>query len=249
MKQNKRIPRISTRGFYDLYDGKTKNTKQYDLYPKKFFDALDTISEITIMIHGLRNNPSGALAKFRIAKQRLTQLGYLHPVVGFSYDSNTKGVQYKSQEQKATNIGVMIAKKNGYNLAQFLLNTKKRSPKIKIRLIGHSLGSQVIISALEKLGNRKLVESVHIFGASIPSDLLNQQNKGNLIQKTVIQKFINYYSNSDLVLKYAYEQGLIPQPIGYGGITGKSMPNYSQKHVRPQNHRFVSYAQVLKSFP
>ena len=44
-------------------------------------------------------------------------------------------------------------------------------------------------------------------------------------------------------------QGLIPQPIGYGGIQGKSVPKYSQKHVRPQNHRFLSYAQVLKSFP
>lgn len=249
MKQNKRIPRISTRGFYDLNSGTTKKNKQYDLYPKKFFDGLDVVPEITIMIHGLRNDQSGALTKFRIAKQRLTQLGYLHPVVGFSYDSNTRGVQYKSQEQKATNVGVLIAKKNGYNLSQFLINTKKRFPKLKIRLVGHSLGSQVIISTLEKLGSRKLVESVHIFGASIPSNLLSQQNKVNLLQKTISQKFVNYYSKSDLVLKYAYEQGLIPQPIGYGGIQGKFIPKYLQKHVRPQNHRFLSYAQVLKSFP
>lgn len=74
-----------------MNSGKTKKSKSYDLYPKKFFDGLDEVSEITIMIHGLRNDQSGALAKFRIAKQRLTQLGYKHPVVGFSYDSNTRG--------------------------------------------------------------------------------------------------------------------------------------------------------------
>ncbi|MGQ0605676.1 MAG: DUF726 domain-containing protein, partial [Candidatus Nitrosotenuis sp.] len=107
MKQNKRIPRISTRGFYDLDSGKTKKSRIYDLYPKKFFNGFDKASEITIMIHGLRNNKSGALAKFRIARQRLLQLGYVYPIVGFSYDSNTRGVQYKSLEQKATNIGVV----------------------------------------------------------------------------------------------------------------------------------------------
>ena len=249
MKQNKRIPRISTRGFYDLGTGKTKKTKSYELYPKKFFSDLGKIPEITIMIHGLRNNKSGALAKFHIAKQRLAQLGYLHSIVGFSYDSNTKGVQYKSQEQKATNVGVIIAKKNGQNLAEFLINTKKKFPELKIRLIGHSLGSQVIISALEKLKNKKLIESVHIFGASIPADLLNQQNYNDLLYKTINQKFINYYSKYDGVLKYAYEHNLILKPIGYCGMIGKSVPKYAQKHVRPKNHRFISYAQVLKSYP
>ena len=117
LKPNKRIPRISTRGYYDLETGRTKKIKNYDLYPEKFFDGLGGVSEITIVIHGLRNNKSGALAKFQIAKKRLVNLGYLHPIVGFSYDSNTKGVQYHSQEKKATNVGVMIAKKNGKNLS------------------------------------------------------------------------------------------------------------------------------------
>lgn len=249
LKQNKHIPRISTRGFYDLDTGKTKNHKSYDLHPKKFFDTLDSVAEITIMIHGLRNNHSGALAKFHIAKQRLAQLGYSYPVIGFSYDSNTKGVQYKSQEQKATNIGVIIAKKNGQNLAQFLVDTKKRFSHLKIRLVGHSLGSQVILSALEKLKNKKLVESAYIFGASVPADVLTLKKSGRIIQKTINQKFVNYYSRHDGVLKYAFEQGLIPKPIGYSGAIGKTVPKYTQKHVKPRNHRFVSYSQVLESYP
>jgi len=249
LKPNKRIPRISTRGYYDLETGRTKKIKNYDLYPEKFFDRLGGVSEITIVIHGLRNNKSGALAKFEIAKKRLVNLGYLHPIVGFSYDSNTKGVQYRSQEKKATNVGVMIAKKNGKNLSAFLIYVKKSFPHLKIRLIGHSLGSQVILSALVNLKNKKLVESVHIFGASIPANSVSTKKFGTIIQKTVNQKFVNYYSKNDSVLKNGFEQKLIPMPIGFCGKIGKSVSIYAQKHVHPDNHRFVSYAKVLNSFP
>lgn len=244
-----RIPRISTRGFYDLKSGKTKKNKAYELYPKKFFDGLGNVSEITIMIHGLRNNKSGALVKFQIAKHRLEQLGYFYPIVGFSYDSNTKYVQYKSKEQKATKVGVIIAKKNGKNLARFLIHTKKKFPHLKIRLVGHSLGSQVILSTLTCLRGKKLVESAYIFGASIPADSLHPKKHGRIITNTVNQKFVNYYSKHDNVLKYAYEKDLIPKPIGYSGAAAKTVPKYVQKHVVPRNHRFVSYAQTLKSYP
>ena len=63
--------RISTRGFYDLHSGRTMINEPYHLYPKRDFENLLGSKEITIMIHGLRNNPSGALAKFVIAKRRL----------------------------------------------------------------------------------------------------------------------------------------------------------------------------------
>ena len=55
------FPRISTRGFYDLYSGKTMINEPYHLYPKRDFENLVNTKEITIMIHGLRNNPSSAL--------------------------------------------------------------------------------------------------------------------------------------------------------------------------------------------
>ena len=110
-KLKKIFPRITTRGFYDLNTGKTIIKSQYRLYPKKKFDELIGSKELTIMIHGLRNNDSGALSKFRIAKKRLKQLRYNHDIVGFSYDSNTVGAQYTSQEIHALNVGIIIANK------------------------------------------------------------------------------------------------------------------------------------------
>ncbi|TBR22491.1 MAG: DUF726 domain-containing protein [Candidatus Nitrosotenuis sp.] len=244
------MPRISTRGFYDLGSGKALKKKSYDLYPKKFFETFGDIPEITIMIHGLRNNKSGALTKFFIAQSRLEQLGYQYPVVGFSYDSNTKGVQYKSCEKKATDIGRIIAKKNGANLAKFVTDIKKEFPHLKIRLMGHSLGSEVIVHTLANLKSKSdIVEGIYFFGASVPASYVSPKKFGKILQKTVKRKITNYYSPHDEVLKYAFYGGLIEKPLGYQGASGKSVPKYVQKKVIPKNHRFVSYSAVLKSFP
>jgi hypothetical protein len=245
-----RIPRISTRGFYDLGSAKMLKKKPYDLYPKRFFKSLGNFPEFTIMIHGLRNNEVGALAKFRIAQRRLRQLGYKHPVVGFSYDSNTRGVQYKSRVIAATNTGRIIARKNGNNLAKFITDFKKQNPTTRIRLMGHSLGTEVILHTLCKLKHKKkIIETVYFFGSSIPANFISTQKFGKILQNTVAQKIINYYSLNDDVLRFAFENKIIQKPLGYCGAKGKIVTKYLQKRTAPKNHRFASYAAILKSFP
>ena len=76
----KPIPRISTRGYYDLSTGETLKKNHYYLYPKKDFEKLQDSKELTIMIHGLRNDNKGAVAKAVLARSRLRKLGYSHPV-------------------------------------------------------------------------------------------------------------------------------------------------------------------------
>ena len=72
---NKNIPRISTRGRFDLLNGKPiAGRSPYTLYPARTFDAVYGSAEVTIMIHGLRNNPASAVEKFNIAKRRLVKL-------------------------------------------------------------------------------------------------------------------------------------------------------------------------------
>ena len=64
----KPVPRISTRGYYDLGSGKTIKNNKYFLYPKKEFQKLISSKELTIMIHGLRNDNAGAVAKIILAR-------------------------------------------------------------------------------------------------------------------------------------------------------------------------------------
>lgn len=246
------VPRISTRGYYDLASGKTLKTASYFLYPEKSFEKLSGKKEITIIIHGLRNNKKDAVNKFLITKRRLKQLGYKYPVIGFSYDSNTRGAHLKKYELKALRIGEMIARKNGKNLSQFIVNFKKKNPNTKIRLIGHSLGSTVILSTVQHLAkkskNKDIVESVHFFGASIPSNSVNS-TIGKSSQKVIHSKIINCFNPWDEVLKYAHDNSQIIKPLGLYGKIGKTIPKYSQTKLRPKNHRFASYAAVLKKFP
>ena len=246
------FPRISTRGFYNLDSGITIKNQPYHLYPKRSFDALVGTKEITIMIHGLRNNAPGALTKFVIAKKRLVHLGYKNPVVGYSYDSNTTGAQYISYALHALHIGLIIAGKNGRNLAKFVTDFKQKSPETKIRLMGHSLGAHVILSMIDNLArnakNKGIIEAVYFFGGSIPSDALNSKN-GSHAQRIVATKIKNYYSPDDEVLRLADNWNWVNTPIGYRGARGKTISKYSQIMVKPKNHRFASYAAVLRSFP
>jgi hypothetical protein len=247
------IPRISTRGYYDLSNGETLKKNPYYLYPKKYFEKLSNSKELTIMIHGLRNDNAGAVAKAEIARNNLRRLGYAHPVIGYSYDSNTTGAHLIAYAKQALDVGVTIAKKNGRNLGMFIEDFKSIAPKTKIRLMGHSLGSQVILSTIERLAKKRqntgIIESEHFFGASITSDVPSSKKYGPLLSKVIRGKIVNYYSPTDEVLFWADKANFVAGPLGLNGVSGKAISKYHQKKVKPENHRFASYAAVLKSFP
>jgi hypothetical protein len=245
------IPRISTRGYYDLTNGTTLKKNPYYFYPKKDFQKIIDSKELTIMIHGLQNDNAGAVAKAVIARNKLRRLGYVHPVIGYSYDSNTTGAHLLAYAKHALSVGQMIAKKNGRNLATFVKDFKSISPKTKIRLMGHSLGSQVILSTVERLAthHQNIIESAHFFGASIKSDVPSSKKYGTLLHKVIKGKIVNYYSPTDDVLFWADKANFVAGPLGLNGATGKTISKYHQKLVSPENHRFASYAKVLKSFP
>jgi len=147
---------------------------------------------------------------------------------------------------------VIIANKNGRNLAKFIGDFKHKSPETKIRLIGHSLGAHVIMSTIKNLArntkNKGIIESVYFFGGSIPSNSLSMKN-GSIAQKVVARKIRNYYSPYDDVLRLADYWNWVDKPIGYRGADGKTVSKYSQTMVKPKNHRFASYASVLRAFP
>ncbi|RMW35256.1 MAG: DUF726 domain-containing protein [Nitrosopumilus sp.] len=249
----KPVPRISTRGYYDLKTGKTIKKNNYYLYPKKDFQKLIESKELTIMIHGLRNDNAGAIAKAVLARNRLRKLGYSHPVIGFSYDSNTTGAHLIKHAKHALAVGQSIAKKNGRNLGKFIEDFKESSPKSKIRLMGHSLGSQVILSTIEYLAKKKensgILESVYFFGASITEDVPSSKKYGKLLQTVVHKKILNHYAPSDEVLRWADDKKYVSGPLGLNGAIGKPIKKYHQKLVKPKNHRFASYAAVLNNFP
>ena len=247
------VARISTRGYYNLLNGKTIKNNSYYLYPKHDFKKLIDSKELTIMIHGLRNDNAGAIAKVVLAKNKLKKLNYSYPIIGYSYDSNTTGAHLIKYAKRSLAAGQVIAKKNGRNLGKFVEDFKSNSPSTKIRLIGHSLGTQVILSTLEyiakKKKNIKLVEGVYFFGASITEDVPSSKKYGKILQNIVNTKIVNHYAPSDEVLSWANKEKFVKGPLGLVGAIGKPISKYHQILVKPKNHRFASYILELKKFP
>ena len=241
------IPRILTRGYYDLATGRRKSAARYRIYPKRSLEGLCGKKEISIMVHGLRNDAAGAVTKFEIARKRLRKIGYVHPVIGYSYDSNTRGAHLEKTALRALRTGQIIAQKNGRHLAQFVCDFAQKSPGTRLRLLGHSLGSQVILSTIEHLAksqkNDGIIEAVYLFGASIGSEVPGSRRYGPKLQRIIRQKIVNYYAPTDEVL------GSAPDALGLRGASGATIPKYAQKRIRPKNHRFKSYAAALASFP
>ena len=205
------------------------------------------------MIHGLRNDNAGAIAKVVLAKNKLKNLNYSYPVIGYSYDSNTTGAHLMKYAKRSLAAGQVIAKKNGRNLGKFIEDFKLTSPNTNIRLIGHSLGTQVILSTLEYLAKKKkniaIVEGVYYFGASITEDVPSSKKYGKILQNIVNEKIVNHYAPSDEVLSWANKEKFVKGPLGLDGATGKPISKYRQILLKPKNHRFASYASALKKFP
>ena len=254
------MPRVTTRGCYNLDTGKPLGRHvTYRLYPKKFFETLKEAPDITIIVHGFRNNDRGAVAKIVIAQDALRRLRYEHPVVGFSYDSNVRGAHIKRLERRTLKVGQQIAKANGRHLAEFVVWLKTEANcRTKIRLLGHSLGSEVIYSAIMHLTSlvpkeetKGIIEGIHLFGASLSAGIQSDQRVRDAIDHTVRHKMVNHYAPTDEVLAEADANGYVEGgPLGlYGAAPGETSSRYKQKKIAPENHRFASYAAALHSFP
>ena len=274
-----RFPRVTTRGAYDLATGRLRAPSEggrgrgqgrgrdsYRLYPRSYFDGLGGGAEIAVMVHGLRNGPLDALRKFEIARGRLRELGYAHPVVGYSYDANTRGAGAAATRGQALAAGLRIARGNGPALAAFVRHARRLGGGgTMVRLLGHSLGSQVILSAaLEMARGGGQAESVHLFGASVPASSPSKSSKyGAALRAAVRSSVVNYYAPTDEVLLEAAGGGggrgggrwggwrpRPDSPLGLGGASGTdTIRGYRDVRVRPENHRFASYAAVLEKFP
>lgn len=251
-----RIPHISTRGYYDLHTGVPLRTgARYSVFPRQYFAMRTPPREIAIMVHGMRNDRAGAAKKFAIAQRRLRTLGYTFPVIGYTYDADVRGAHTVKTARRALKTACTIASRNGRHLAMAVNDIKDMWPSTRIRLIGHSLGSVVIAAALRKLAQGRhphAVESVHLFGASLSLRDATSPLARRAFRLAVRGRVLNHYFPGDDVLQESDDdESQARSPLGLRGIISQRArpPHYAQRRVHPRNHRFASYAAVLRSFP
>lgn len=174
----------------------------------------DGPDELAIYINGFASGSftipplNQAYAVSEVAKDS----GYEHPVAGFTWGSLTLWFLAK---QKAMTMGEV--------LAGFLDTYKRLHPDTEIHLIGHSLGSRVVGSALQ---NTEEVSTATVLGAAIPR---NSVSRGGEFHDALssVDEYHSYYSRNDAVLGAAYnlrEFGTVA--LGYDGAMGETPANY-----------------------
>jgi len=212
---------ITTRG--NLFNAQGVNGTGYrDTYPLLDIRNLSNTcpEEVAIFIHGWGLNETEAKERLDRVKMSLEKNNYTHPLVGFSWDSDTEW-----------NAAQFLAKWNGPKLADYIVglmdNCKQHHDKdIKIRLIGHSMGARIILSSLDSLHKNATwnnsnfkVASVDLLGATVddeevtmnPGDILVDQTNwgspksdyGGAIQEEVV-RFYNLYNPKDNVFELIY---------------------------------------------
>jgi pimeloyl-ACP methyl ester carboxylesterase len=181
-------------------------------------------SEILIFVHGWGLTESKAKERFDRIKMSLEHNNYSVPIIGFSWDSSTSWPEAK-----------VMAKENGPKLAQFIADYKdecknQHNKDSKIRLIGHSMGSRVVLSTLANLNkdstwnnikNNFTIESVHLLGAAVDDEEISMESidhfnppesmqprgvkfaYGPAIEQEVV-RFYNLFDPEDNVLQFIY---------------------------------------------
>lgn len=239
------VGRVTTRGYYDRRTGGALRSGRYSVYPPNLLKTLANSPEIAIVAHGMRNDSAGAASKARTAAERLGALGYGHAVIAFSYDSDVIGAHLKDN-RKAVSVARHIAERNGAHLAAFLEDFARKSPETSIRLLGHSLGSEVLLAAARSIsGPAPPVRSVHLFAASATTSDVEAARAA--LERVVSGAVKNYHYESDEELGRGHDPAG-PRPAGLAGM-GFETEKFQNVRVSPKNHRFVSYMAVLESFP
>lgn len=253
-------PIVSTRGhYYETWTGGV--ARSADVGPVQIdttgdvpgLESGDCPEEILIYVHGFQNDEEAAIENFNLARASLREEGYTHPVVGFSWDSDTGITDFSDANE--------IAARNGKKLAQLIKLVKCSCEDTKVRLVSHSLGARVVLNAVQSLhedalwnsdcacGEDKRVASVHGLGAAVDNEEVAKGHNygkgygyfGNAIEAEV-GEFHNFFNYEDNVLSGTYALGKllgahlsVDQALGENGADVLSYPylpdNYNQHDV------------------
>lgn len=232
---------FSTRGHFDTTNGQ-ENIGHRLPTAAHLLRELDQIcpGEIAVYVHGVWTSQQSALEQVKRVDISLRQGNdYDVAIVGFSWDSDT------NLNPDGWNIAKEIANKNGELLADLIVDYKDECPKDNVRLIAHSLGSRVILAALQSLHDEtrgSIIRSVHLMGAAVDQEQVSTNDRlclsnipplpcsGAAIESTVQTNLYNLQNYEDNVLAVygLYEEG---NALGSFGSYGREPDKYEEYSV------------------
>lgn len=226
------VPHVYTRGHYDItWYGSVYRT---DGHTATDYDARGSIpgldgpagDELFVHAHGWRNDPDDAIESFEAIDAALSANGYDHPVVGYSWDSDTLYTRW----WKATEI----AERNGGKLARFLYDYAEANPDVPLRVCSHSLGARVALRAVEILaenGYTDVVASLTLLGGAADNDAVSTDGRYGATIAAGTGRTDNFWKRDDATLEWAYSTAEFDSAVGEEGCEGPEPRNYTDHNV------------------
>jgi pimeloyl-ACP methyl ester carboxylesterase len=176
-------------GFYWLWLPSSSCSPYQTTYEIPRLSAACDEEEIAVYVHGWLESPVSAIDKFNTVKSSLEHNGYAHPVIGFSWTSEAEWTTART-----------YAELSGERLAQFASDFREECDSTQIRLISHSLGTRVVLNALEYLlehDPRMTIASVHLLGAAVDDGEISTLSNFGIAIQNQSEEFHNKYSPED----------------------------------------------------
>ena len=244
---------VSTRDVIDKETGNESqaiNTIFEDVPSLLGLNGNNCPGELAIYIHGIWATPEEAEEQTERVYLSLQDINYEIPIIGFSWSSDA------AFSERGWDIAKIIANKNGPLLAKFINGYKEICPSAEIRLVAHSLGSRVTLSALQSLyddNKYSIIDSVHVLGAAVDNEQISLDSQdcvnnvprlecsGEAINATT-RIFFNLYNKEDNMLtpfysgtdgSYPYKDAENDDALGGFGkqVDISSPPNYNEENV------------------
>ena len=232
-------PLVSTRGHFSLHTGELNSSRRlgsYDISNVPGFNQTScSTNGIALYVHGVWAGQAEAREQLDRVKSSLNANGFISPVVGFTWDSNT------AANPSGWVVSKFIANQNGPKLAKFISDFKDGCPGIPIRIIAHSLGARIVESTLVNLNNNQTwnnmghkIDSIHLVGAAISDKATSRNTPFGAAINNMGTEFQNLYNPEDNNLQLSYKKTENQNPLGlYGLQKVEALPsNYTEANVR-----------------
>ncbi len=196
----------------------------------------DEPEEVTIFVHGWLATEVSALGRMSLLQHAMERVGYDHPVVGYTWDTDQSVLEWRTAK--------ILGAWNGPKLARFTLDFRRRNPDTKIRWISNSLGAHPVFSALSYLHDREhhdLLESVTVLGGTVPSNSVAADGRYGDAVRDVTGELHNYWTTTDDTLRYYYRLAEGENSVGGTGANGRTPDNYTDHRVDHVTDHFSFY--------
>jgi thioesterase domain-containing protein len=201
-------------------------------------EGAEAPDEMVVVAHGwgIRDELADRTWELLVAGLREEEYSAV-PVVAFDWSTLAGGGGHDLGYKADFRQGDDIARRSGHKLAQFLRDFREFFPETDLRLVGHSSGSRVVLSATRILHEEDRLEdalaSVDVFGAAVHDESVGLDDKYGEAIASVTGQTNSYYTANDETLADLPLLWFGNGALGYEGADPDATPpdNYEEFDV------------------